>query len=294
LAWFVRLLALFASSSSPSPTDLAGKSLAKVVSADAAANKLTIQPADPSRPALAVPSEFAGTIAKSVGLDDSVWYTTGSDGKTINAVGLKQTEMSWTRATGAVLVAFALVWGGVLLVTCGHPWVFALGVDGRISNSQTQLYLWFMLFATIYLTEIVVRTYYTGYFGGIGAPAKLLALSGISALTFGAARANATLKDGAAKTPPPSDRTRLNLLLDLFTSDSPTDKNGRRSLGDFQMIVLTGAAIAVYLVTSIIWVTKLAWASHVDLPPVDDTLLGGTAASQGAYLFKKIASPAGH
>lgn len=193
-------------------------------------------------------------------------------------------------------MAFAILWIAILCVTGGHPWAFALGIDLRLSNSQTQLYLWFLVLSTVYLADLYLRVRYTGYFAGIGVPAKLLALSGVSALTFGAARANTTLKvainpDSAAvdKAPATGLRCRLEYLKDLFTSDQ-----GSVDLGDFQMIALTGVAILVYVVVSTQYLTRLACAGHIDLPQVDDTLLGGTAASQGAYLLKKFGSPLGH
>ena len=161
-------------------------------------------------------------------------------------------------------------------------------------HSQTQIYLWFLAFTIVYLAELGLRAWHTPYFGGISVPARLLALAGVSALTFGVARANTTIKNALspaplAKTLAKSERSRLELLQDLFTNDE-----GRPDLGDFQMIALSGVAILVYLVLSAGFLSRVAFAGHVDLPPVDDTLLGGTATAQGAYLSKKIGSRLGN
>jgi hypothetical protein len=224
---------------------------------------------------------------------DPVWFVVGKtkNGETeITQLTVKRVEIAFQQSIGAELLAFALIWGVILVVTQGHPWAFALGLDFRLSNSQTQLYLWFLIFSTVYLAELGLRLGFTGYLGGIGAPARLLALAGISALTFGAARGNTTLKAAAGgKRPQIGLRSRWAHFEDLMTNDA-----GRFDLGDFQMIALTGAAILIYLVTSLIFLKSLAFARHVNLPGVEDALLGGTSASQGAYLLKKIGSPAGN
>jgi len=180
-------------------------------------------------------------------------------------------------------------------VTGGHPWAFIVGLDLRLSNSQTQAYLWFIVLVSVYLATFALRFYHTGIFAGIGAPVDLLALGGISAGSFGAARAShwaqasITASAGAA-TPPPADteRRRWKLLPDLVKNDFDAF-----DLGDFQMIALTVAAIVIYIVINIYALTSLPYTRHVNLPDVDETLIGGTAVSQGAYLLKKLTSPLG-
>lgn len=228
----------------------------------------------------------------------------------ITEIKLRQYNLGYEGAAGALLIAFAVIFAVILIVTDKHPWAFALGLDLRLSNSQTQVYLWFLVFATVYLADLGLRFGFTGFLGGIGAPARLLALSGISALTFGIARTSTTIKNNAnvtanaaaaanpppggvvhkpTKTPPSTDRSRWQIFLDLFTND-----HNEVDLGDFQMIVLTGLAVLLYLALSVVALAHLPFAAHVDLPAVDDTLLGGTAATQGAYVLKKIGSPVGH
>jgi hypothetical protein len=285
-------LALLSLSEAPQLAALAGPSAGIVISADTSGSKLELLTERESRTYSVSPA--ASTVFKNLKPGDTVWFAIANE--SITLLALKRVEIGYVRAIGAALLSFAVIWGAVLFITESHPWGFALGLDWRLSNSQTQIYLWFLAFTIVYFAELGLRVCYTGYFGGIGAPAKLLALTGISALTFGAARANTTLKvlanpDAAAadKGVPELGRSRLEHFKDLFRNDK-----GRLDLGDFQMIVLTGGAITIYLVLSITFLKTLDFAGHVDLPPVDETLLGGTAATQGAYLLKKFGSRLGN
>jgi hypothetical protein len=297
-------LGLIAGSPPPVVEPVKNGAEAIVLGVDTVSHKLIVRH-DADQPIVTMPPDVAATVDANLNAGDSVWVI--RDDTAVTGIALKRIRIGWTYSVGALSLSFAVIWVGILLVTLAHPWSFALGIDFRLSNSQTQIYFWFVTFGTVFLAETVLRVVHVHYFGGIGAPARLLALSGISALTFVGARANATFKDApgdaaaarAAGRPPPKGippgaiRTRWNVFLDLFTNDSVDQPNGRYDLGDFQMIVLTWAAIAMYLTDSALNFTDLIVASHVDLPPVDDTLLGGTAVSHGAYLFKKAVSPPG-
>jgi hypothetical protein len=236
--------------------------------------------------------ESAAAMLAGLSPGDAVFYKKDSDG--IAALAVKQYAVGYVGAIGALLVAFSLIWAVILVLTGGHPWAFAMGIDCRLSNSQSQFYLWFIAFTAVYLAELGLRFGFTHYLGGIGVPTKLLLLSGVSALTFGAARANTTVKvalSSAAdpKPRPRHPRSRWSHLADLVTSDT-----GGFDLGDFQMIALTGLAILIYVSLSVAALAQLGYAAHVELPPVDDAVLGGTAATQGVYLLKKLVSPLGH
>lgn len=294
----------------------------RVLTVDAAQNKLQLQvnkpPTETNMEIITYSvSPAAGTPLSNLAPDDMVWFEGDKDGKDSKDNNIKQlivnrVKIGCMQVVGAILLSFSVIWAAILLVTGSHPWAFALGIDLRLSNSQTQIFLWFLVLATVYLAELSLRFAYTHYFGGISVPARLLALAGVSALTFGGARANTAAKVAlahasaaapltlwaagthAATKPPPLDRRRLDRrrlehFLDLFRND-----DGKMDFGDFQMIALTVITIGVYLVISVYFLTDLPFQGRVNLPPVDDTLLGGTAISQGAYLAKKIGSGLGN
>jgi hypothetical protein len=78
------------------------------------------------------------------------------------------------------------------------------------------------------------------------------------------------------------------VLRHLFTND-----NGYPDLGDTQMIVLSAVTGIIYLGITFVFLEQVSLSGHIDLPQVDDTLLGGTAVSHGAYLLKKVGSRPG-
>jgi hypothetical protein len=90
-----------------------------------------------------------------------------------------------------VALAAAVVLGSATWATGGHPARFLVGVDRRYSNSQCQLALWFGLAATMYIALMVLRVHYLGpdFLDGVALTANVMTLTGLSALTFGAAKA---------------------------------------------------------------------------------------------------------
>jgi hypothetical protein len=82
----------------------------------------------------------------------------------------------------------------------GNPLSFCVGVDNRTSNSQTQMVFWSATVLVAYLTTVFLRGWITGWdlLGGVSIPANLLAFSGLSALSFGGARAITVSKINAA------------------------------------------------------------------------------------------------
>jgi len=240
-----------------------------------------------------------GSALKSLGPGDFICFSASGDPNQtqhLDAIAVERITIGWAHAVAALALAFAAVWWVILAVSRGHPWGFVLGLDGRLSNSQTQLYLWFLVLLTVYLAEVGLRLRFAGVLSGIAVPTNLLALAGISAFTFGTARLNTTVKTNSTnaaslsgcKTPEIRHLGRRDLFFNLFTND-----NGLADLGDMQMIILSAITGALYLGISTSFLASVSLVGHVDLPPVDDTLLGGTAVSQGAYLFKKLASRPG-
>jgi hypothetical protein len=91
------------------------------------------------------------------------------------------------------------------LATRGSPLKFIVGMDNRYSNSKFQIALWFWVMLSTYLATVVFRLWYAGgdFLGGVSIPQNLLVLSGLSAITYGGAKAITTSKVNAATNPAP-------------------------------------------------------------------------------------------
>lgn len=230
-------------------------------------------------------------------------------------------------ALGGAILALTLAAG---LVTRWRPQRFLIGVDNRYSNSQCQLALWFGAVASIYAAAVALRIVLLGpgYIGGVGLPANLIALTGLSAFTFGGAKVITNQKvdaaardasqprqgDAAGQAPqqplpagpapqqplpaaqapqrvlaaikPPA--ARANIVRDLVNNDK-----GQADLGDFQMILVALAAVAIFVAQAFTFLGGLELAHTTMLPDVDSTLLAGFGLGQGAYLVKKAAMKPG-
>ncbi|HEY4170640.1 MAG TPA: hypothetical protein VGM96_27850 [Reyranella sp.] len=207
----------------------------------------------------------------------------------------------------------------------GTPTRFLLGSDGRYSNSQCQLALWFGVAMTMYLAMIVLRVAKLDwtYLDGVALTANVMALTGLSALTFGAAKvvtvrkaenaiaasaqgaaaaaatagmsaqdvvtaatiaATSAAKIGGGKPSTPEP----DILTDLFQND-----HGEVDIGDFQMIFVALTAVMIFGLACFNALAVLPYQMHVSLPDVDSSLLAGFGIGQGAYLVKKAALPLG-
>jgi len=196
------------------------------------------------------------------------------------------------------LIALGLAFAGILLfggaVTGWKPQNFLIGLDNRYSNSQCQLAVWFAAVSAMYAATIGLRVVFLGwdYVGGVGMPANLITLTGLSAFSFGGAKVITGQKvaDAAAAGLPPakSIAAKSNILRDLIMSDT-----NRADLGDLQMITVALVAVAIFLVTGFGQLGELEIARQVMLPDVDSTLLASFGIGQGAYLAKKAAMKAG-
>jgi len=190
----------------------------------------------------------------------------------------------------AMALSLALVCGLAATMVGGSPLAFLIGVDNRYSNSQTQLALWFAALATAYLATVALRFLCLGadYIGGVGITENLLALTGLSALSFGGAKVITTQKIENATQPnqpaPKPPAAQPHLLTDLVQND-----HQHADLGDFQMILITLGAVGVFVVTTFHFLGELQLAAQVTLPDVDTTLLASFGIGQGAYLTKKAA-----
>lgn len=199
----------------------------------------------------------------------------------VNAYEVPAANRFWALAASAVvlLVLFALLLGGRLSA-------LLLGEDNRYSTSKFQVVLWFLVLLAAYLATTWFRTSRGGpaFVGGVNIPPNLLLLSGLSALTFAAAKGitQGKVDSGQVKT----EATRPRFPRDLFEDDQ-----GRVDVGDFQMVIATLLAVGVYLVTIYGYLGNVEFHSAITLPDVDSTILASFGLGQGAYLAKKYVTP---
>lgn len=79
-----------------------------------------------------------------------------------------------------------------------------------------------------------------------------------------------------------------NFFMDLLQNDK-----GQVDFGDFQMLVVTLLAVAVYLLAVFQFLNHIDVLKVVTLPDVDTTILSAFGLGQGAYLTKKYAGGLG-
>ena len=194
----------------------------------------------------------------------------------------------------ALALALLCLVGAAALATRGRPQQFMIGVDNRYSNSQTQLVLWFGAVAIVYAAAVGLRIVVLGwgYVGGVDLPANLIALTGLSAFSFGGAKVLTISKvNAAAERGEP--RVKLSAPAPQFMTDLFQTDSGQADLGDFQMILVTLAAATIFLFSAFHFLGMLELAPSVTLPDVDATLLASFGIGQGAYLVKKAAGKPG-
>jgi hypothetical protein len=206
------------------------------------------------------------------------------------------------------LVGWALaILGLAAAVTKGAPRKFIIGMDNRYSNSKFQLALWFWVLLSSYLSTVFLRLCYAhwNFLGGVDIPQNLLLLSGMSALTYGGAKAITTAKVEAAQNPvppapnavaPPPNPNPKNTLVpgqESFFRDLVQDDFGHFDFGDFQMLVFTFTAVGVYALLVYHFLATISFVKTTSLPDVDTTLLASFGLGQGAYLAKKAGGDVG-
>ncbi len=162
----------------------------------------------------------------------------------------------------ALLLAFLICFLAYYLLSGLHPMQLIVGEDNRYSNSKFQIALWFGVLIATYIATVALRIWAASgnLVDNVSIPTNLLLLSGMSAFSFGAAKGittnkvNAALASGQAD-PKNSVGAKPNLLSDLTHDDgvaaTPAGAPSRQpmlDLGDFQMVVVTLLAVAVYLV----------------------------------------------
>lgn len=191
----------------------------------------------------------------------------------------------WGSLLGAMAMLFILAY----VFTKGHPAALYLGADNRYSSSKFQTVLWFGLVVSAYIAIVSHRIMAAGwnYVGGVDIPQNLLILSGISVLTFTAAKAITSGKveraatEGKLEIKAPADAPKAT---DLINDDS-----NRTDLGDFQMVAITILAVIIYAISAVEFMESIEFRRVVTMPDVDATLLSIFGLGQAAYLGKKAA-----
>ena len=205
-----------------------------------------------------------------------------------------------------LLCGFALL-GLATAVTKGAPLQFIVGMDNRYSNSKFQVALWFWIVISTYTATVAFRVWYAGwdFFGAVGIPQNLLVLSGLSALTYGGAKAITTAKVNAAVNPAspvagavlpapnPDPKNALQPGQERFFRDLVQNDVGGFDFGDFQMLVVTLVAAVMYLMLIFHFLGSIEFSKALTLPDVDTTILAAFGLGQGAYLAKKAAGNVG-
>lgn len=215
------------------------------------------------------------------------------DDKTISSISPRAQTVGLGARMLALTSSYLATFILATLFTRGHPLQLIIGQDNRYSNSKFQMALWFSILIATYITTIFFRLHLAGwdFWGGINIPPHLLALSGASALTYGAAKGITTSKVQAAVAAGganPKTPGTPHFLLDLISDDG-----GGFDLGDFQMLIVTLLAVAMYLVTIFHFLGIIESLKAVSLPDVDTTILTAFGLGQGAYLVKKAAGNPG-
>ncbi len=191
-----------------------------------------------------------------------------------------------------LIIALLALLGGAFLFTKGHPASLYLGADNRYSNSKFQTVLWFWMVISAYCAIVSHRIWASGgsYIGGVNIPQNLLVLSGISVLTFAAAKAITVgkVEQAAAK----GENAKPAALAAAQHGDLITDDLNRTDLGDFQMVAITFLAAILYAIAVVEFMQRLEFRSVITMPDVNSTLLAIFGLGQAAYLGKKWAGDA--
>jgi len=209
----------------------------------------------------------------------------------LKAIRVRSTDTTASERFWTFFLTLAGLFLIITIVTGGRPFRLIIGEDGKYSNSKTQMAIWFWIVISTYLAAVYLRLSAAGwdFFGNINIPTNLLLISGMSALTFGGAKAITTQKtqdNPAAK--PQQDPSKASLVTDLTRNDA-----GQFDLGDVQMLVVTLVAVAMYVTSVLHFLNTIQFLKTVNLPDVDTTILAAFGLGHGAYLTKKAVGEVG-
>ncbi|PCK77506.1 hypothetical protein [Rhizobium sophoriradicis] len=243
-------------------------------------------------------------VVKQLSAGDQVVVTVNDskNPENLQSAFVKHIKISPFSAIASVVLSAGAI---LLLVRMlgARPLGLVKGEDGRFSKSKIQMGLWFLVVFSTYLGITALRVWYLGggFFGGVNIPTNLLLLTGLSAFTFGAAKAVTSQKmdnaavaaapaPGAVGPAPatPKPKAEDAKMSDLFKNDG-----GDFDLGDTQMMVITFIVVMLFIGSSVVFLQDLTAHATITMPDVDTTLLSIFGLGQGAYLFKKVASKPG-
>nr|WP_295922112.1 hypothetical protein [uncultured Dyadobacter sp.] len=216
---------------------------------------------------------------------DLTYTSTGSQ-KTLTALAIEKVQTGkWQRIwTLAGSVAGVLLFFRLLLRRKLRNLI--LGADNRYSNSNFQIVMWFFTLIVTYIAVTILRGQVSiDFVGGVDIPSNLLLLSGFSALTFATAKGITESKNQEAikqNQMPKQPATEPHFPTDLFQDDT-----GMVDMADFQMVVITILAVAVYTFQVYDFLSTIELHRNVTLPDVDSTILATFGLGHGAYLAKK-------
>ncbi|MGO8792037.1 MAG: hypothetical protein ACLQVL_32255 [Terriglobia bacterium] len=224
----------------------------------------------------------------------SVLVATDNGQTTLQALSAKVVSVGLGYRTVVLLVAIFAFWLVCFLLSGFHPQKLIVGEDGRFSNSKFQTVLWFGVLISAYLATLWLRVHELGgdMLGGVNIPQNLLLLSGMSAVTYTAAKGITVSKiqnavaAGAVNIKPCAAVAR-------FWADLTSNDSNQFDLGDFQMLVMTFLAVGTFLALILHFLGSLEARTIVDLPDVDTTILASFGLGHGAYLTKKAVGELG-
>lgn len=258
---------------------------------------VVVTPTPPATPAeqwtpitLSVADPKLKTDLKSFAAGDLVWIT--ADGGTMQAVEIQKVAVPFLRRLVTTFLVALILWllAWLSIRGTGYPLSrFIVGRDNRYSKSKFQIAIWFATVIVVYLAALYLRWWGSrpSLVGGVDIPENLLLLSGISALSFATAKG---ITQGRANRAAAGVDVKPRAAAPSFPSDLVTDDSSQPDLGDFQMVVITVIAVAVYIVQAFSFLSLLHLKAQVVIPDVDPTLLGIFGISHGAYLTKKAVS----
>jgi hypothetical protein len=235
---------------------------------------------------LTVPTPELKSALKHFGKGDqlaSLVYEEAAGQNVLKSLAVKEQRQDVTPRLLALLLSAVLLWVLWLILLRGETLALIKGTDNRYSQSKFQIVLWFFVLITTYMAVSWFRWRNGGpaFAGGINIPPNLLLLSGLSALTFAAAKGITQSKIEAGAV------TKTTAATPRFPYDLFHDDQGRIDMANFQAVIITILAVIVHLVRVYGFLEVVALHRFVDLPDVDTTILATFGLGQGAYLAKK-------
>jgi hypothetical protein len=209
----------------------------------------------------------------------------------LKSIRLRCAVTSDSKRYWTLVLVLAVMFLIATVVTAGRPFRLIIGEDGKYSNSKTQMGIWFWIVISSYVATVYLRLDVAGWdlFGNVNIATNLLLISGMSAITFGTAKAITTQKaqdNPGAK--PQQNPSMASLVTDLTQNDA-----GQFDLGDVQMLIVTFVAVAMYVTSVLHFLSTIQFLKTVTLPDVDTTILAMFGLGHGAYLAKKAGGQVG-